>query len=216
MIPGTYLFVWNISNGTCVPFTDTVQVRINALPTTADAGPGQDLCNGGTALMNGNIPVTGTGTWTFLSGPNVPVITSPADPATLISGMVKGVYVFSWGISNGSCAVSEDTVSINMQDILSPSDAGPDQVLCNMTLSPMATILSGNVPVSGTGTWTIESGPNTPVISSVNSPTTNVSGLIDGDYIFAWTISNGVCASFTDQVEILVMIRNCAMSTLLR
>ncbi len=50
-----------------------------------------------------------------------------------------------------------------------------------------------NVAAIGTGTWTLESGPNIPVITSPNSPTSTVTGMVDGAYVFMWSITNGVC-----------------------
>ncbi len=204
MIAGTYLFAWTINNGVCSATTDTVQITIYDLPTVANAGGDQDLCNGGIATMTANAPVTGNGTWTLVSGPNIPTITSVSNPATTITGMIRGTYLFCWSIANGVCSTSYDTVEVKMEDILVPANAGTDQQLCNTTFTLVTTTLNGSVPSGGSGTWTLMSGPNTPFIFSPSSPSTLVSGLADGLYVFRWTIVNGVCTPTSDDVNISV------------
>jgi gliding motility-associated-like protein len=68
--------------------------------------------------------------------------------------------------------------------------AGNDQLLCN---ADSATVLTGNVPLSGTGKWTMVKGPAAVSFADANAATTKVYGLIPGTYQFAWTISNGIC-----------------------
>ena len=75
--------------------------------------------------------------------------------------------------------------------------AGPDQ---SLTCSTTAT-LAGNTPTNGTGTWTVQLG--TATITSPNSPTSGVTGLIAGSSAsLRWTISNGPCGSTFDDVVI--------------
>lgn len=75
--------------------------------------------------------------------------------------------------------------------------AGSDQTLtCGTT-----TTLAGNTPAYGTGTWTVVSGAAT--ITSPNSPTSTVTGLILGSSAtLRWTIDNGRCGSTFDDVTI--------------
>ncbi|MFN7014074.1 MAG: GEVED domain-containing protein, partial [Bacteroidia bacterium] len=75
--------------------------------------------------------------------------------------------------------------------------AGTDQSLtCGTT-----TTLAGNTPAYGTGTWTVVSG--TATITSPNSPTSTVTGLILGSSAtLRWTIDNGRCGSTFDDVTI--------------
>jgi hypothetical protein len=78
-----------------------------------------------------------------------------------------------------------------------PPSAGPNQYLCSGTTT---TTMAG----SGTGTWTLVSGPNTPNIASATSPTSAIgttTGLVSGTYIFRWT---GPCGNIYDDVMIIV------------
>src|SRR6185436_8316353 len=109
-------------------------------------------------------------------------ITSPNNPSTTVTGMIPGTYLFAWQISNGSCAVSSDTMQIIMAGVPSPSNAGPDQSLCDDT----SVTLAGNTPVVGTGFWNFISGPPGAVIATPSSPSTIVTGLTTGTYFYQW------------------------------
>ncbi|WP_395056598.1 GEVED domain-containing protein [Flavobacterium sp.] len=80
------------------------------------------------------------------------------------------------------------------------ASAGPDQSLaCGATTATLA----GNAPSSAglTGTWTVISG--TATITSINSPTSGVTGLASsGTATLRWTINNGLCGTSTDDVII--------------
>src|SRR6185503_7765585 len=99
---------------------------------------------------------SGTGSWSLISGPNTPTITTPSNPVSGFTGMIGGVYVFRWTITKGGCASSTDDVQITINAVPSAANAGPDQNLCNVT----GTTLAGNIPATGTGTWSLVSGPN--------------------------------------------------------
>src|SRR5205814_1817586 len=111
-----------------------------------------------------------------------------------------GVYIFRWAVNNGTCPVNSDDVQITIYDLPSIASAGSDQHVCNTDSITMA----ANTPLTGTGTWTQVSGPNTPNIVAVNTGNTVMNGLIAGTYIFSWTISNGVCSNATDTVQVVI------------
>lgn len=199
MIPGTYFFKWSITSGVCTTSLDTVRIIIYATPDVSNAGADQSLCNVTSSTLNGNAPVNGSGTWTLVSGPNTPTITSPSSAGSTVTGMIPGTYVFRWTISNGVCASSSDDVTINIYALPTVSNAGPDQALCSASQFDLA----GNNATSGTGAWTLVSGPNSPVFTNASLYNTQVTGVITGTYVFRWSISNGVCAVSTDDIQII-------------
>jgi len=79
------------------------------------------------------------------------------------------------------------------------ANAGVDQIICSPT---SATSLAGNTPISAglTGTWTRISGTGT--ITTANSPTSGITGLVVGSATFRWTINNGRCGTTSDDVII--------------
>ncbi|CAN5402667.1 hypothetical protein BH11BAC2_BH11BAC2_06610 [soil metagenome] len=180
--PGVYTFVWNIINGSCTA-SDTVVVNVSD-PVPALAGTDQSLCESFATSLVGNDPTPATGLWTNFSGA---IIVDPTDPLSAVSGLSYGANNFIWTITNGTC-ITADTVIINV-DSLIISNAGADQILC----SGSTININANTPASGIGTWQALNGG---VISSVNSASTNISGLLSaGSYQFVWTIDNGACNS---------------------
>ena len=83
----------------------------------ADAGPSQVI-----QLPAASFTLTGTGTssngnivgylWSLISGPNVPVITSPSSPSTTVTNFVAGTYRFQFMVIDEVGLTGVDTVSI--------------------------------------------------------------------------------------------------------
>jgi len=191
-----YTFTWTISGTPCTltPQTMTVTVAPNA-----DAGLDQNLCNVTTATLSGNNPLAGAvGTWTQISGPTAS-ITNQNSPSTTVTGLTSGTYTFRWTISGGGCPTSHDDVTVVVS---APANAGPDQNLCGIGIT--STNLAATPPITGTGTWTKVSGPVGEIFANPSSPTTTVSGLTNGTYIFQWEVTGGACPTTSDQMTILV------------
>jgi gliding motility-associated-like protein len=96
------------------------------------------------------------------------------------------------------------TKSVSVDALPTTADAGLDQTVCSGT----TVTLAGNTIASGTGIWTRVSGPNTPTITTTSSPTSTVTGLINGTYTFRWTSSNGACPSSSDEVIVSLGMTN--------
>jgi hypothetical protein len=196
---GANTFRWTISNGACTPSTDDVVITGFAIPTTANAGPDQNLC-ATTATLAGNVPSTGTGMWSLVSGSGN--ITSSTSATSTITGLGVGPNTFRWTISNGTCTPSKDDVIITGVANPTTANAGPAQSGC-ITSATMA----GNAPSTGTGQWTLVSGTGT--ITNASSPATTVTGIGAGANTFRWTISNGICTPSTSDV---IITQNCPVS----
>jgi hypothetical protein len=165
-----------------------------AVPTTANAGPDQNICvTTTTATLAGNTPTMGTGSWSVVSG--IATITNPTSPTSGITGMGSGNVTLRWTISNPPCAASTDDVTITKTAEPTPSNAGSDQSSCNVGTFTLA----ANSPTLGTGAWSKISGAG-----SVTSPAyrnSGVTGVTTGTTVFRWTITNGPCTS-TDDVAL--------------
>src|SRR5688572_14222860 len=195
-VTGTsYDLRWTISNGVCPSTSDNVQITFNTPPTVATAGTDQTLCSTA-ATLAGNTPATGSGLWTIVSGTGGSFALA-TDPATTFTGTAGNTYVLQWTISNGVCAPSSDQVTIKFDtNPLPTAAAGTDQTLC-----ATSTTLAANAPTTGIGTWTIMSGAGGSFVNA-NSPTTVFNGVTGTSYDLRWTISNGVCPSTSDNVQI--------------
>ena len=197
--PGSYTVTYSFSNASCSNTTSAL-VQITGNASLSNAGPNQNLCNLSTATLSGNIPSLGMGTWTLVSGPNAPTLANPSLNNSTVTGLIPGTYIFQWTISN-FCSSSSSQVSIQVYALPSLSNAGTNQ---NLSCTSGSTILSGNIPTIGTGTWTQLSGPNIANLVSPGLYNTSVNGLIPGIYIFQWGISNGNCTASTSTVQVQV------------
>jgi hypothetical protein len=177
--------------------TDDVAIVNNYPPTTANAGNDIRVCMYSTFSMTANTPSIGTGSWSQVSGSPIN-FTNAALPTTTITGALVGSYTFRWSISNGNCSVSTDDVNLIIDATVTEAYAGEDQ-----SINSASVTMAANIITSGTGLWTKVSGPAGGIITDSSSPTTTITGLLAGSYVFRWTATNGTCTSF-DNVSIVV------------
>jgi len=190
LIPGTYKFKWTVASGPCLTTQDTTGINVTAIATTARAGADIKACAVSAVTLAGNVPLVGIGLWTIVSGPAGAVLTDPSLFNTTVTGLVPGIYIFRWTITNGNCPPSADDVEVSIYANATGADAGVAQSKCGNSI-----VMAANTPVIGSGLWSLSSGPNSPSIVSPTLPNTVINGLIPGDYIFTWTITNGTCVS---------------------
>ncbi|MFZ6024177.1 MAG: PKD-like domain-containing protein [Bacteroidota bacterium] len=278
-----------IQSGSCNPlYSNSVTITVLQPVTVANAGADQTRCNAAATVLQANLPSSGTGSWTYVSGPSVPVFANAGDYNTVVTGLTAGTYSFVWTISNNLCVDSKDTMQVIIAPVTVPGTlsshatvcsgsnsgslqlagttgillhweqstdngstwtiisnssnsytynnltastlfrvlvknsvcataysnpvlitvmpqvttavAGLNQVICNSN----TTRLNGNTPSSGVGVWSQVAGTTTVFFSDANLAGTNLSGLNTGTYQFMWTISNGVCPSSSNEVEVRI------------
>ncbi len=190
---GAYSYKWSISNGQCAT-TAVVTITVFS-KLTADAGP--DIvaeCGANVAIM---APISKGGTWSFVSGPAAPGISGN----NITKLFKKGVYKMRYYCSN-TCGIASDTATITISTLPSNSKAGTNQIFaCNVVSGSLA----ANIPISGTGTWSQISGPNTAKFSDIYNPSSSLTGLIGGRYYMKWEIDGGGgCTATSDEVIIYV------------
>ncbi|MES2628752.1 MAG: Ig-like domain-containing protein, partial [Bacteroidota bacterium] len=109
------LFRRTITSGICGSVQSTVTtVYVSQLPTVSNAGPDQGPLTAGFTSFAGNVPTTGNGVWTLITGPNIPVILNPTQANSSITGLVPGTYTFRWTIGNPPCVSSTDEMIIRV------------------------------------------------------------------------------------------------------
>lgn len=107
LVAGDYT-LYSFDNNNC---PDTIEVTITEPSVgsiTANAGPDQTVCSN-SAILAGNTPSSGVGTWTVLTG--TATINTASSPTTAITGVAVGTVTLVWTINDG-CASASDTVSI--------------------------------------------------------------------------------------------------------
>ena len=185
-------FIWTISNGVCPSSSDTVNINVFDVVSPSSAGADQQVCSS-TAILSALNPTSGTGSWNVISAG--PVLSSNTSATATVDSLLIGQNVFEWIVSNGVCPDSRDTVIIAVDANPGAAVAGVDDSICGTSAS-----LNANVPLVGTGTWSVIGGASS--IADPDSATTTVSGLNLGNNFFIWTISIGVCPAVSDTVSI--------------
>ena len=213
--PGTYIFEWVFESDSCTPVSDVVKITMFGTASVAEAGPDDAKACQFTYKTAAVKPAVGIGTWSFAKPGDDPstgqvVIDSPNNPVTTLSNITAlGTYVLTWTVTNGPftspsfCQPSTDTVSVTFNDVPpSAAKAGPDQDLCNVN----NTIMAAEAVTTGKGTWSQISGPNTAIITAVNSPVSPILGLVAGVYEFRWTTSTINMNGCTDTDTVVITI----------
>jgi gliding motility-associated-like protein len=187
---GDNTFVWTISN-TCGSNSDNVIITMVNSPTISNAGPDQFTCLSN-ATLAGNPSIIGVGTWSLISGSGT--ITTPSDSLSTVTGLGIGANVFAWTI-NSLCGISTDQVTITVETPPTQANAGIDDSICGTN-----TNLAGNLPISGSGVWSLVSGAG--AITTPSIPTSGVTNLGFGLNLFEWRITN-TCGTTADTVIII-------------
>ena len=187
---GHYKLTWKANYDGCQS-TDTLFINVYQAPSIAVATDEIELCQFSTLNLTANSPEIGYGTWSQISGPTNANIIQPTSNQTLVTGIIPGIYKFEWKISNQSCTPQRDTSTVIVYDLPSTASSCPVQNLCDQDDA----VIFGNLPTVGNGVWSFVSGPNIPNINSTSQTHATVSNLTYGEYVFRWTISNGICSS---------------------
>ena len=143
-------------------FVGCTKTTADLVPPTANAGPSLAI----TAPIS-SATVTGTGSttngnitgylWSLVSGPNVPVITSPSSATTTVTGLVVGSYILQFAVFDQAGLAGLDTMKITVA-------GSPIQTL---TVQPTNNASEGVVISNGNtgpdtqltiGTWTLNGG----------------------------------------------------------
>lgn len=186
---GTNVYRWTVTTTACGSATSNVTI-INDSPSPAIAGVNATTCVPSIPNMSATAPVIGTGAWSVVSGTGT--FTNPSIATSAATGIGIGINVYRWTTTNGTCTSTSDvTITYGPP---SASVAGANQTICSPN-----TILAGNAPSIGTGTWTAVTGGGSFVNN--NDPTTAVSNIGPGINTFRWTVSNS-CGSTTSDVTI--------------
>ncbi|MFN0033169.1 MAG: PKD domain-containing protein [Flavobacteriales bacterium] len=208
---GLNRFRWTVSNGNCANNNAFDEVDITVFPANqpaANAGPDQNLTYSGTALtttISANAPTPpGTGLWTI--SPATATIAPASNPNATVSNLTPGIYTLTWCLSNGSCdpAVCDDMIITVNNCQVTTTNAGPDQSFC--TPANSATMAASAAPTPAIGTWTTIQGGGS--IQSINSPTTLITNIPAGVNIYRWTVNNGLCGTFFDEVTVNIFDAN--------
>lgn len=153
LIPGTYRFVWQISNSVCPVSKDTVEViNYSALENKIDTIT-KTLCNAQTLNLTGTTPTGATGVYLYQWQQSTDGVSW-----TNITGATNSNYSFTANttlyyrrvVTSGPCIVNSLPILVNVQPPLSNNSLSSNQSICINTAA--ATII-GSIPVGGDGNY---------------------------------------------------------------
>ena len=203
---GINQFVWQLSNGPCPISSDTVSLMLFQQPFAA-AGNDQLLCNEDSTDLIANPPdliqKTAIGIWNLLSGPPGASIANVNASSTSFHFSGAGSWQMSWTISNGNCETVTDTITISNFDS-TYAFAGLNIDTCNAETVYLTANDPAQVGNTASGYWAQLNGPVPLTFDNPDSNRISVSGLVSGDFLLTWNVSNGNCPISTDTLAISV------------
>ncbi|SDZ96617.1 Concanavalin A-like lectin/glucanases superfamily protein [Flavobacterium gillisiae] len=141
---GTATLTLTTSGGLCVAATTSKPQIVNSSPTTATTGANQTINAALTSTsLGGNTPVSGTGSWSKISGPGTVTFSPTTSGTATVTVSIYGTYVFRWAISNGSCTSTADITVTYV-----PLTNGPGGVTADLQLWLRADMLNGTTTVA--------------------------------------------------------------------
>lgn len=187
---GTNIWQWMLRQGDttliggCNPLVTATSKTIN-LPANSvkDTGVVTYQCG----------HLASTTNWSQVSGPNTATIFPSTSLITTFSGLINGIYTFALTVTDNLGGSTTTNITITVNATISPTvSAGSNQTVILPTTSCLLTgSSSGNGGATiTTNSWTLQSGPNTPVIVTPSTVTTQVTGLIQGTYVFRLTATD--------------------------
>ncbi|HEX6426257.1 MAG TPA: PKD domain-containing protein [Niastella sp.] len=221
LVQGTYEFELTVTDNKGSTARDTMKVTVNPAPRVnqppvANAGADRTITLSATnpLLLDGSASSDPDGTvqlynWQRSTGPNMPVIVAPNAAQTPVTGLMAGVYEFQLTVTDNDGATASDSVVITVvlpENKPPVANAGIDQVI---TLPVNSVTLNGSASTDPDGTitaftWSLISGPNTPVFGASNAKITQVSGLVQGTYQFDLKVTDDRGDSASDTITVIV------------
>jgi gliding motility-associated-like protein len=218
LIVGTYTFSLTVTDNDALKGTDQVIVKV--LPTPPNAAPVADAgLDKIITLPVNQVNLVGSGTdpdgtiasyaWSQSSGPTTATISPLNQGPTLVSNLAEGVYVFTLLVTDNKGSTDNDQVIVTVLPVppnsLPVADAGGDISIVlpvsNTTLTGSGTDSDGTI---ATYAWTQTSGPSTVAPQTPASSTTNLAGLIEGNYVYTLTVTDNRGGQGADQVMVKV------------
>jgi hypothetical protein len=213
LAPGIYSFNLTVTDSLGLSATASVQIEVlPPLPPRVHAGANQTLVfpiNSTTLTgsdTSGSSPLINTG-WIQSAGPDPASFTNPANTITTVSGLVPGTYSFTfYGIDSLGLTDSGTTQVIVKPPVPPSVSTGANLTI---TLPADSTSLDGVVTAGSSSvvsvSWSQISGPGLASILSPNSPTTTVSNLQQGSYLFRLTAKDSLGESALDSSSVAVL-----------
>jgi hypothetical protein len=217
LVAGTYVFNLRVTDNSGATANDQFSVVVsNAanIPPAANAGIDQTITQPTTTATFAGSATDADGTisshtWSFISGPATPTITTPSSYTSGITGLsAVGAYTFQLSATDNGSATSTDIMVIQVNaaaNVLPIANAGSDRAI-TLPTNTITQIGSGS-DADGTIVaylWTQVSGPSLATIASSSSATSAFNNLVAGTYVFNLRVTDNSGATANDQFSVVV------------
>ncbi len=205
----TYIITPHFDGCDGTPFNLVVTIKPNPIvtPTATNAS----ICNTTSSAITLTANLTGvnytytsaiTGAITGNSNRAIPSAGTQINDILTNTGTTAGTVTYTiTPVSTNGCPGTPSSITITVLPGATLPNAGPDEAICNAS----AYTLKGNIPVVGTGKWTIVTAPTAITFADDTQGNTTITGLQAGNsYTLRWTISDTNCATSGDDVRIMV------------
>jgi ribosomal protein L14 len=225
LVQGVYQFKLTVTDNAGATATDLINVTVSA--SAPPAGNQAPIANVGgnlnitlptnSAALNGSESTDPDGTiasytWSKIGGPAQFSITDASAASTQVTGLVEGSYTFRLQVTDNGGLSGSDTLYVTVNAAAPAPNQSPVANAgsnISMTLPTNSTTLNGSSSYDPDGTissysWTKVSGPAGSSMANASSASASVSGLVQGQYVYALTVRDNNGATATDQVSITV------------
>ena len=222
---GTTRIQWRIESGAegkvCRSLSDTVLIlNYGGLsPVTASIRDSAHHCYSTTtyAQLQGSDGGCGggqQGTWSVISGPNVPTFSNIHANSPVVSGLIEGIYTFRWTVS-GPCVNGHADVAVPVfhatGDVTQAVASESQIVTCDPSVTSV--MLEGNAPeyVGEITSWRILTQPvgaNTQILDSTAIITEATNMTVGGVYRFVYRILNPIYNCYTEDTVMVYRYTN--------
>lgn len=142
----------HVRSGVCSDAFSSISTITVLPPVTVAQVSDVELCNQTSSILDGNVPVSGQGTWVQIQGPNSAIIADIHDAKSAVSGLTTGVYKFTWTISNGVCISTSDTLTMSNY----PALVNQIRTSVNTICATQTALIADDVHSGGNGIYTYQ------------------------------------------------------------
>jgi hypothetical protein len=210
LVAGSYVFRLTVTDNRGATKYDEVKVTVSSSTNSAPvANAGADKV---ISLPSNSVSFTGSATdangtiasysWSKVSG-GAATLSGSSTNTLSVSGLVAGSYVFRLTVTDNGGATDTDDVGLVVNNPPT-ANAGADY---SLTLPTNSTSIQGSASDSD-GTissyaWTMTTG-TVATLSGTNTSKLTASGLIEGSYVFRFTVTDNRGAKTFDDIKITV------------
>ncbi|TAF74017.1 MAG: hypothetical protein EAZ53_10500, partial [Bacteroidetes bacterium] len=203
---------WTITNTNGCSSSDVVNITYYGGANLVSAGPNVTLSNCYSTTQSHTLAASfgGSGggqggTWSVVSGPNLPTFANINSNTSNVTNLIQGTYVLRWTVS-GPCVNGTSTMTITVptatQSVTNPTASNQD--FCD---GRSVAVLSGNFPSYSNESvlWVKTSGTGGTIVNPT-SPNASVTGLTSTatGYTYSYIITNSVtgCSRTTSGIDL--------------